>query len=75
MIPHPGLPSKGGARADDSLIKRVNEQIVQFLFTDQEIEEQGLMDRVVCTIERHSPGSVVTPLRSRKEHESGSEVD
>ena len=65
LIDHPGLPSKGGDLADADLINNVNEQLVQFLFTEQEIREQRLLNRYVCTIERHWPGSVVTHPTTR----------
>ena len=55
VVDHPGLPAKAGQLQDSNLVKKVNEQVVQFLFTEQEIEEQELLDRIVCTAERHFP--------------------
>ena len=61
VIPHPGLPSKGGAKADANVITNVNEKLVNFLWTEKAIAEHkpNLLGNVVCTIERHFPGSVV----------------
>ena len=58
VIRHPGLPAKGGKKADADLITEVNQQLVHFLFTQEEIEEHNLLADSVCTIERHFRGSV-----------------
>ena len=60
VIWHPGLPSKGFEKADANLITDVNEQLVHFLFTEEEIAEHNLLEpKIFCTVERHWPGSVV----------------
>ena len=58
VISHPGLPAKGGNKSDANLITEVNEQIVHFFFTQEEIDERNLLADSVCTVERHFPGSV-----------------
>ena len=59
VIAHPGLPAKGGRKADFRAIESVNNQLVRLFFSKQEIDRDGLEGRAFCTIERHYTGSQV----------------
>jgi hypothetical protein len=59
VIKHPGLPSKKNTLADPEQLKAVNSQLVCFLFNGQEIEKDDLLERRVCTLERHFRNSVI----------------
>ena len=60
MISHPGLPAKGNNKSDADLITKVNEQIVHFFFTQEEIVQYNLLAEAVCTVERNFRGIVKT---------------
>ena len=59
-IQHPGLLAKGGAKADPQLIAKVNDAIVNFLFSEEYIERKKLRAKRVCTVERFWPSEVIT---------------
>jgi hypothetical protein len=59
VIKHPGLPSKKNTLADPEQLKAVNSQLVCFLFNGQEIEKDDLLERRVCTLERHFRNTVI----------------
>ena len=52
VIQHRGLPEKKGYPAPASLIQFVNEEIVKFFFTNEEISRHNLLSRTFCTVER-----------------------
>ena len=58
-IQHPGLPAKGGAKAKPLLIAKVNDKIVNFMFSEEYIEKKNLRAKRVCTVERFYPSEVI----------------
>ena len=58
-IGHPGLPAKQGAKQDPQLIAKVNDAIVNFLFSEEYIEKKDLRARRVCTVERFYANEVI----------------
>ena len=55
----PRFACQKNEKADARLIADVNEQLVRFFWSDAEIERDHLLTKMVCTVERFQPGSVI----------------
>ena len=58
-VPHPGLPAKNNENDDLDTIAFVDNKVTQFMWTRAYIDKYNLHKKVVCTVERMHPGSVI----------------
>ena len=71
-VAHAGLPSKDNNADDKAMIAYVDNRVTQFMWSEMFITRYDLHRKVVCTVERMHPGSVIG---NRKPAGRGDESD